>query len=128
MTQLFCVTAVLLCATLTACAQPNEQLQQQLQELKQQYAETTRAFEQRIAALEQQLAATPKEGTVAATDLAKEVAEKSVLSHSDQVGARFQGALASEPTYDLLREADKKIGNLQEQLKAFEFYGYFRSG
>ncbi len=31
MTQLFCVTAVLLCATLAAGAQPSEQLQQQLQ-------------------------------------------------------------------------------------------------
>ena len=55
MTQLFCVTAVLLCATLAAGAQPSEQLQQQLQELKQQYVETTRALEQRIAALEQQI-------------------------------------------------------------------------
>ncbi len=128
MTQLFCVTAVLLCATLTAGAQPTGQLQQQLQELKQQYAETTRALEQRIAALEQQIAATPKEGTVAATDLAKEVAEKSVLSHSDQVGARFQGALASEPTYDLLRDADRKIAKLEQQMGSFEFHGYFRSG
>ena len=127
MTQLFCVTAVLLCATLTAGAQPTGQLQQQLQELKQQYAETTRALEQRIAALEQQIAATPKEGTVAATDLAKEVAEKSVLSHSDQVGLRFQGSVASEPKYDLLRDADQKIAKLEQQMGSFEFHGYFRS-
>src|SRR5690348_7272524 len=105
MRQLSCLTAVLLCAISTAGAQPPEQLQQQLQELKQQYVETTRALEQRIAALEQQIAATPKEGTVSATELAKEVAEKSVLSHAGDVGAKFQGAVSSEPTYDLLREA-----------------------
>ena len=90
---------MLLCAISTAGAQPPEQLQQQLRELKQQYVETARALEQRIAALEQQIAATPKEGTVSATELAKEVAEKSV-SQSDQVGAKFQGAVSSEPTYD----------------------------
>src|SRR5260370_22343091 len=128
MTQLFCVTAVLLCATLTAGAQPAGQLQQQLQELKQQYAETTRALEQRIAALEQQIAATPKEGTVSAADLAKEVADKSVLSHSNGVGAKFQGSVASEPTYELLRDADQKIAKLEQQMGSFEFHGYFRSG
>jgi maltoporin len=44
------------------------------------------------------------------------------------VGAKFQGQLPSEPSYDLLREADVKIEKLQEQLNAFEFHGYFRSG
>ena len=58
----------------------------------------------------------------------KEVAEKTVSSHSDQVGAKFQGAVPSAPTYDLLREADKKIEKLQQQVGSFEFHGYFRSG
>jgi maltoporin len=142
MTRLSCLTAVLLNAISTAGAQPaagadgqpSVQLQQQLQELKQQYVETTRALEQRITALEQQIekekeaAATPKEGTVSATELAKEGAEKSVLSHSDQVGSDFQGAVASEPTYDLLKEADQKIAKLEQQVGSFEFHGYFRSG
>jgi maltoporin len=128
MTRSSCLIAVLLCAISTAGAQPPEQLQQQLQELKQQYIETTRALEQRIAALEQQIAATPKEGTVSATELAKEVAEKSVLSNSGEVGANFQGAVSSEPTYDLLREADRKIAKLEQQVGSFEFHGYFRSG
>jgi maltoporin len=44
------------------------------------------------------------------------------------VGAAFQGKVASEPTYDLLREADQKIEKLEGQMKAFEFHGYFRSG
>ena len=46
----------------------------------------------------------------------------------DQVGGKFQGQLAQEPTYDFLREADVKISKLQEQVSAFEFHGYFRSG
>src|SRR4029077_11532935 len=89
---------------------------------------------QRIVALEQQIekeraaAATPKEGTVSAIELAKEAATKSVLSQSDQVGDKFQGAVPSAPTYDLLREADQKIEKLQQQLGSFEFHGYFRSG
>jgi len=124
---------VLLCALSIANAQTGP-LQQQLQELKDQYAATTRALEQRIAALEQQIekeraaAAAPKEGTVSASELVREAAEKSAPSHSDQVGANFQGALPSAPTYDLLREADRKIEKLQQQAGSFEFHGYFRSG
>src|SRR5437879_9577632 len=116
MKRISCLTVGLFCVTSIVCAQQPGELQQQLQELKQQYAETTRALEQRIAALEQQIekekaAAAPaqKEGTVSAAELAKEVAEKSVSGQSDQVGEKFQGAVASPPTYDLLREADQKI-------------------
>jgi maltoporin len=61
-------------------------------------------------------------------EVAADNAEKAVLGQSNQVGAKFQGQLASEPTYDLLREADQKIEKLQEQVGAFEFHGYFRSG
>jgi len=127
--------AVLLCAMAIARAQSPAQLEQQLQELKEQYAETTRAMEQRIAALEQQIAkeraaatTTPKEGTVSVGELAAQAAEKAASSHSDQEGAKFQGTVSSEPTYDLLREADQKIDKLQQQVGAFEFHGYFRSG
>ena len=127
--------AGLLCAIAIARAQSPAELEQQLRELKQQYAETTRALEQRIAALEQQIATqraagatTPKEGTVSVAELAAQAAEKAVSKGSDEVGAKFQGAVASEPTYDLLREADEKIDKLQQQVGAFEFHGYFRSG
>jgi maltoporin len=51
-----------------------------------------------------------------------------VLRNSDQVGAKFQGDLPSEPTFDLLREADETITKLKEQVGTFEFHGYFRSG
>ena len=130
----FEVTA-LLSAVAIAAAQSSPPLEQQLQELKQQYAETTRTLEQRMAALEQQIATqraaaptTPKEGTVSVGELAAEAAEKAVSPRSDQVGAKFQGAVASEPTYDLLRDADQKIQKLQQEVGSFEFHGYFRSG
>jgi maltoporin len=117
-----------------ASAQQTDLLQQQLQQLKQQYIDTTRELEQRIAALEGQIAeqkeisAKTREGTVSVTELAAHDAEKAALGESNQVGASFQGQLPSEPTYDLLREADRKIAKLQEQMNAFEFHGYFRSG
>src|SRR6266403_5177211 len=112
-----------------------DDLQKQLEQLKQQYNATTHDLEQRIAALEQQIqkqkeaSEKTKEGTVSAVELAaQQAAEKAVLGKSDQVGAKYQGQLPSEPTYDLLREADVKIEKLQEQLSSFEFHGYFRSG
>jgi maltoporin len=39
-----------------------------------------------------------------------------------------QGLVPSAPTYDLLRDAESKIADLEKQAKAFEFHGYFRSG
>ena len=119
-----------------------DQLQQQLQQLKQQYDATTRELTQRIAALEQEIEKQKekekqekdvlekaKQGTISSAELAAQQAtQDAVFGKSDEVGAKFQGQLPSEPTYDLLREADVKIGKLQEQLGAFEFHGYFRSG
>src|SRR5215475_13568120 len=110
-------------------------LQKQLEQLKQQYDATTRDLQQRIAALEQQIqkqkdvSETTKQGMASAVELAAhQAAEKAVRGESDQVGAEYQGRLASEPTYDLLNEAEAKISKLQEQLGTFEFHGYFRSG
>jgi maltoporin len=112
-----------------------DDLQKQLEQLKQQYDATTHDLEQRIAALELQIqkqkeaSEKTKEGTISAVELAaKQAAEKAVLGQSDQVGAKYQGQLSSEPTYDLLREADQKIEKLNEQVQSFEFHGYFRSG
>jgi maltoporin len=122
--------AGLLLAIGNAAAQSTETLERQLQELKQQYAESARAMERRISALEEQIKdqATPTQGTVSMADLAAQAAEKAVSGDSNQLGANFQGAIPSEPTYDLLREADQKIANLQQQLGTFEFHGYIRSG
>src|SRR5260221_1000011 len=117
-----------------AAPQPDD-LQKQLQELKQQYDATTHDMEQRNAALEQQIekqedaGEKSKAGTVSAVELAAEqAAQKAVLGESDEVGAKYQGQLPSEPTYDLLRESDAKIKDLERQMGAFEFHGYLRSG
>ena len=134
-TRFIWCSAVVLLGPSHATGQQADQLEQQLQQLKQQYVETTRALEQRISALEQQIdkqkaaAVKPNEGTISTVELAAEdAARKAVAGQSGQVGAKFQGQLPSEPTYDLLREADLKIEKLQEQVNAFEFHGYFRSG
>src|SRR5215467_14602432 len=117
-----------------AAPQSND-LQKQLEQLKQQYESTTRDLQQRIAALEQQIQKQKdenekaKQGTISAAELAAQhAAQNAVLGESSQVGAKYQGQLPSEPTYDLLREADTKIEKLQEQVQSFEFHGYFRSG
>ena len=99
-----------------AAAQQSDQLEQQLKELKQEYEATTQALQLRMATLEQQIesqkeaAEKTKAATVSAADLAAERAAKAVLGKSEQV-AKFQGDLPSEPTYDLLREADETIRN-----------------
>src|SRR5580692_5122006 len=138
------IAALLTAAVISSAAQqtspPTDDLQKQLAQLKQQYESTTRDLEQRIASLEQQIQKEqekeekearekPKEGTVKAVELAaEEAAQEAAAGTSDQVGAKYQGQLSSEPTYDLLREADVKIEKLQEQLGSFEFHGHFRSG
>jgi maltoporin len=116
-------------------AQQPDDLHKQLEQLKQQYEATTHDMEQRIAALEQQIekqkeaSEKAKQGTVSAVELAaQQAAEKAVLGQSDQVGAKYQGQVPSEPTYDLLREADEKIASLEQHVQSFEFHGYFRSG
>jgi maltoporin len=119
---------------LSASGQQSDQLQEQLQQLKQQYDMTTHDLEKRIAALEEKIKdekeaqQKTKENTVSAAELAAEKAAQSVLGEKDQVGAKYQGRLPSEPTYDLLNEADQEITKLKEQFGTFEFHGYFRSG
>lgn len=127
----------------------SEDVHQQLQELKQQYEQMTREFQQRISALETKLnqqdaakqavsepaapAASPASTTTAATTPATSASagqtiKRAVLGQNDDVGQKYQGDLASEPTYDLLNEAETKIAKLNEQVNSFEFHGYFRSG
>src|SRR5882757_9779516 len=129
------IAAVILLEVASTSAQQANNLQQQLQELKKQYEQTTQDMQQRIAVLEQQIenqnqaAAKEKSATVSAAELAAQTAVKKALyGDSDGASAKFQGQLPSRPTYDLLQEAETKIAGLQEQLKSFEFHGYFRSG
>jgi maltoporin len=137
-----CFLVLVICTSSVALGQDTEQ---QLRQLKEQMETTTKQFEQRISVLELQLEKEKeareqeqraanvglekaKQATHSSVSVAQDVAQKNVLAESNQVGARFQGQLPSEPTYDLLREADRKIAKLQEREGAFEFHGYFRSG
>ena len=119
-----------------------DDLQKQLVELRQQYESTTRDLLQRITSLEQEIQnqqekekeekearEKAKQGTISAVELAAQQAAKNAISgQSNEVGAKYQGDVPSEPTYDLLREADQKIATLEQQVQSFEFHGYFRSG
>jgi maltoporin len=133
--QLLCSVAIVAWVACTASAQQTDSLEQQLQQLKQQYEQTTHDLEQRIARLEQQIEKEKesnekaKAGTISAVELAAEqAAKKAVLGNANDVGAKYQGDLPSEPEYDLLQEADQEIAKLQQQVSSFEFHGYFRSG
>ncbi len=130
--------AILSFGSVAATGQQTDQLQEELQQLKQQYEATTHDLEQRIAVLEEQIEKQKqaeekaKEATVSAATLAQQTAQKAVqgavLGDSNEVGAKFQGQVPSEPTYIFLQEAETQISKLQQQLGTFEFHGYFRSG
>jgi len=133
-------------------AQQAEELKKQLAELRKQYEMTTYQLGQRIAALEEQLdkqepvganvpqaeptgKAKQQEGTVSAGQLeqvaqkaAQEAVQGALSGGNNQVGAKFQGQLPLQPTYDVLQEAETKIEGLRREVGAFEFHGYFRSG
>lgn len=132
--QLALIASVFLSLPPLVEAQQASDLQEQLQQLKQQYQQTTQELQQRISSLEQQIAeqkntaAREKETTVSAAQLAAEQVVKKTLFGESRVGSNYQGQVASPPTYDLLQEAETKIEGLQQQVGAFEFHGYFRSG
>ena len=131
---LVCSIAMISLQALPAAGQQEDPLRQQVDQLKQEYEATTQAMQLRIAALEQQIESQKeasektKAATISAADLAAEHAARAVLQNSNQVGGKFQGQLAQEPTYDFLREADTRIGKLEKAAGSFEFHGYFRSG
>ena len=130
------VSCAVMCAIGVARASGQEanQLAQELADLKRQYAEATRIMEQRIAALEQQIqnrkpaADRTDEATVSVEALSEQAARQAVSGQGKDVGSRFQGTLANAPTYEFLRDAEQKIEHLKEQVGAFEFHGYLRSG
>jgi maltoporin len=39
-----------------------------------------------------------------------------------------QGQVPSETTYDFLRDAESRVVKMEEEVKSFEFHGYFRAG
>jgi maltoporin len=136
-----CLLMGLFYAAATCSAQQADDLQQQLQQLKQEYQQKLQELDQRLAALEKQRATPapaqavpPKIDTQQSTsqnltsDLGNAVGQglKTVMSGGDLQTA--QGQLPSEPSYDLLQEAQAKITKLEAEAKTFEFHGYFRSG
>jgi maltoporin len=128
--------ALSLCVGVPARAQQSDDLQQQLQQLVLQYEQTTRELRERITALEQQIHKrqatvqneSQEDPTVTAAQLAKEAAETAFLGDLNQDRQTLQGRLPSAPTYELLRDAETKIEKLEQQVRSFEFHGYFRSG
>jgi len=125
------IVAVMALLQARASAQQDGDQQQQLQQLKQY----TRELEQRIAKLEQQIddqkqtQNKTKESTISTVQLAgQQAAQTAAGGNSTQVGAKYQGDVPLQPTYDELQEADRKIQGLQRQVGAFEFHGYLRSG
>jgi maltoporin len=139
--KILCFLAVVMGTSSIARGQDTEK---QLQQLKDQLETSTRELGERISILEQQLkkekeakgrkdeddeqAAAGRQPTKGTDAQSVEKSHKSLLVESNEVGAKFQGQLPSEPTYDLLREADEKIEKLEERESSFEFHGYFRSG
>jgi len=129
--QLVWIFALVLYVVLPAHGQQTDDVQKQIQQLKQQYEQTTRELQERIAALGQQLKKEGeakenpgrKEGVVSAVERAAQVA-----SGQGEKEQTLQGQVPTAPTYDFLRDADTKIKKLEEQVKAFEFHGYLRSG
>ena len=127
------VLACAFCAAGVLYAQQSDDLKQQLQQLKQEYQQKLQEMEQRIAAIEKQKAeatvqpqqSKPEEQTADTQNVFSEAFRNAI---SGQNGQSAQGQLASEPTYDLLQEAQTNIKKLQAEAKDFEFHGYFRSG
>ena len=114
--------AMMSLAITAAEAQQSAQLQQQVEQLKQEYEATTQALSLRIAILEQQIQtergapAENKAGTISVAELAAQQATQAVMGNSVQVGAKFQGQIPSEPTYDLLAKRTKRSRSCRNRL------------
>lgn len=138
MVKLLVPLAVLfLWAASTSYGQQPEDLHQQLEQLKREYQQKLQELDKRLAALEKRSTSVPapaqatptqntsKKLTVSAGEA---VSEELKTAISGQNGQSAQGQLPSEPTYDLLEEAQTEISKLDAEAKTFEFHGYFRSG
>ncbi len=133
------MAVIALSSAATAAAQQPDDLQQQLERLKQLYEQTTRQLEQydettrqlqgRITALEQQIKEQQiKQQAVTKDGEANGQGNGAIASLVDGDAQQRQGELPSAPRFEFLRDAEQKIESLEEQMKSFEFHGYFRSG
>jgi maltoporin len=117
-------------------AQTTQELQQQIQQMKQLYEQQIAALVGRIASLEQSnraVAHATQENVVTVKDLQSEV-DKQVSAHDEPKLTRTQKTtieqteLANTPRYDTVQDSETVINELKQQVKAFEFHGYMRSG
>lgn len=130
-----CALLVLLPST-NAHGQTTQEIQQQLQQMKEQYEQQIAALEKRITLLEQSnqaVAHAVQKDTVtedqlrAATEAAVAAGQGPKLTR-EEITTIDQTEVANTPRYDEVQEANVAVLKLQEQLKAFEFHGYLRSG
>jgi maltoporin len=133
---IFLAAAILLCPVHRAQAQTTQELQEQIQQMKLRYEQQIAAMEGRIASLEQAnraVAHATQENTVSVTDLHSEV-EKQVTAQEEPKLSRAQKTeieqteLANTPRYDTVQDSEQVVADLKQQIKAFEFHGYMRSG
>jgi len=128
-----CLAAMTLIRTPAVSAQQGEDLQQQVKQLKQEYEQVIADLQKRLAALEGKAAeqkTKPTSGekyTVTAQQAAQEIV-KPIEGNREQNEKSLQEQTTTNTTYIQLRDADTKIKKLEEQVKAFEFHGYLRSG
>ena len=123
-----------------ARGQEPTELKKELEVIKKEYASRIATLEERIAALEKENASgsphaaeketvttSPAKDSRVAAQAAKEIA-KSVEGNQGQDEKRLQEQTTSNTTYVQLRDADSRIKKLEQEVKAFEFHGYLRSG
>jgi maltoporin len=114
-------------------AQQSDDVQQQIKQLKQQYEQEIADLQKRLAALEGNAAEQKTKPTsgekyaVTAQQAAQEIV-KPIEGNREQNEKSLQEQTTTNTTYIQLRDADTKIKKLEEQVKAFEFHGYLRSG
>lgn len=130
------LAAAILFLSPSAQAQTTQELQLEIQQMKHMYEQQIAALEGRITSLEQANRAgahAAPESVVTVKDLQTEV-NKQVAAHDEPKLTRGQkteieqAELANTPQYDSVQDNEKVVAELQQQVKAFEFHGYLRSG
>ena len=117
-------------------AQSVQDLQSEIQQLKQLYEQRIASLEGRIATLEKanvSMTRATSESAVSVKDLQSEVAKQVTAQSqpiltSDQRTEVEQTQLGTTPYYDAIQDSQKVVEELKQQVKAFEFHGYLRSG
>jgi maltoporin len=122
-------------AQTAAPAQEAAALHAELEQLKEEYTGRIAALELRLAELEARTGNAPAAAatTAATPPLTVVMPAQNPLQpqperqHEEQQVEREQ-QFGVEPRYDELRDAEIHLTDLQHQLRAFEFHGYFRAG